>query len=587
MIISLTPLRMSFVGGGTDLPVFYRRFGGAVVSTAINQYVYVTVNKKFDQKIRVSYSRTEEASSVARIRHPLVREAMKMLAIKGGVEITSIADVPSKGTGLGSSSAFTVGALHALHAYAGQHAGALQLAEEACQIEIDRCGEPIGRQDQYAAAFGGLNYIRFNRDDSVVVERIICQRQTIEQIEAGTLTFYTGITRSASRILQQQQDAVAAGRKKQKVMLRMAELARQLRRGPASQPLRYAGGNHSRGLGLEEEPGPGHQHGRDRRMVCQSPQGRRGRRKTFGRRGGGVSHVPGPARTPRSHCPRPARSAPGGFSFRSPGQQDYFRASIIMTNPKNDNPSLTPGGGKAPPILDNEDVPPCLSVVIPVFNEQATIREIVRCVCAQRPVEEVILVDDCSTDGSSAIVDQIAAENPAIRVKHHPVNCGKGAALRTGFALAKGKYVIVQDADLEYNPEEYHKLLAPLLSDKADVVFGSRFAGGGPTRVLYFWHSVGNRVLTLLSNMFTNLNMTDMETCYKVFRREVIQGVKIEENRFGFEPEIVAKVRRVQGIRIYEVPISYYGRTYADGKKISWKDGVRALWCIVKYNSLS
>jgi glycosyltransferase involved in cell wall biosynthesis len=248
---------------------------------------------------------------------------------------------------------------------------------------------------------------------------------------------------------------------------------------------------------------------------------------------------------------------------------------------------MTSQGIKIPAILDNADVAPCLSVVIPVFNEQATIQDILRCVCAQRPVEEVIVVEDCSTDGTSSMVDQIAAGNPGIRVVHHPVNRGKGAALRTGFALAKARYVLVQDADLEYNPEEYYKLLAPLLADKADVVFGSRFAGGGPTRVLYYWHSLGNRLLTMLSNMFTNLNMTDMEVCYKVFRREIIQSIKIQEDRFGFEPEIVAKVRRVRGIRIYEVPISYYGRTYADGKKISWRDGVRALWCIVKYNTLS
>jgi len=244
-------------------------------------------------------------------------------------------------------------------------------------------------------------------------------------------------------------------------------------------------------------------------------------------------------------------------------------------------------GIRSPAIFDNADVAPCLSVVIPVFNEQATIREIVRNVCAQRPVQEVIIVDDCSTDGTAKLADDIATENPGVLVVHHPVNCGKGAALRTGFALAKAQYVVVQDADLEYNPEEYHKLLAPLLANKADVVFGSRFLGGGATRVLYFWHSVGNRVLTLLSNMFTNLNMTDMETCYKVFRREIIQGVTIQENRFGFEPEIVAKIRRVHGIRIYEVPISYYGRTYAEGKKISWRDGIRALWCIIKYNALS
>jgi len=248
---------------------------------------------------------------------------------------------------------------------------------------------------------------------------------------------------------------------------------------------------------------------------------------------------------------------------------------------------MAPTGNKPPPILDNADVAPCLSVVIPVYNEQATLRDIVQCVCAQRPVQEVILVDDYSTDGSTKIADQIVAENPAVRVVHHPVNRGKGAALKTGFALATAPYVIVQDADLEYNPEEYYKLLLPLITNKADVVFGSRFAGGGATRVLYFWHSLGNHVLTTLSNMFTNLNLTDMETCYKVFRREIIQGVKIQENRFGFEPEIVAKIRRIKDIRIYEVPISYYGRTYADGKKISWRDGVSALWCIIKYNLLS
>ncbi len=248
---------------------------------------------------------------------------------------------------------------------------------------------------------------------------------------------------------------------------------------------------------------------------------------------------------------------------------------------------MTPQGNKLPAIVANSDLAPCLSVVIPVFNEEATIRELVKCVCAQRPVQEVVIVNDCSTDATGKLVDEIAAANAAVRVVHHPVNQGKGAALRTGFALARAPYVIVQDADLEYDPEEYYKLLAPLVADKADVVFGSRFLGGGATRVLYFWHSMGNRLLTLLSNMFTNLNMTDMETCYKMFRREIIQGVKIQENRFGFEPEIVAKIRRVRGVRVFEVSISYYGRTYAEGKKISWKDGVRALWCIVKYNTLS
>jgi D-glycero-alpha-D-manno-heptose-7-phosphate kinase len=221
---------MSFVGGGSDLPVFYRRFGGAVVSTAINQFIYVTVNKKFDDRIRVSYSRTEEARSPERIRHPLVREAMKLLGIRGGIEITSVADIPAKGTGLGSSSSFTVGLLHVLHAYAERYASAEQLAQEACEIEITRCAEPIGKQDQYAAAFGGLNFIQFNQDDSVVVEPIICKRQTIDQVQSHTLTFYTGITRSASNILEHQQRAVASERKKQLVMRQMTDLAHQLRR---------------------------------------------------------------------------------------------------------------------------------------------------------------------------------------------------------------------------------------------------------------------------------------------------------------------------------------------------------------------
>jgi D-glycero-alpha-D-manno-heptose-7-phosphate kinase len=210
--------------------VFYQRYGGAVVSTAINQFVYVTINKKFDDRIRVSYSRTEEARSVARIKHPLVREAMNLLGIKGGIEITSIADIPARGTGLGSSSSFTVGLLHALHAYAERHAGAEQLAREASEIEIQQCGEPIGKQDQYAAAFGGLNFIQFHRDDSVLVEPIICKRQTIDQLQSHTLIFYTGITRSASSILQHQQSAVASEKKKQKVMQQMVDLAHQLRR---------------------------------------------------------------------------------------------------------------------------------------------------------------------------------------------------------------------------------------------------------------------------------------------------------------------------------------------------------------------
>jgi D-glycero-alpha-D-manno-heptose-7-phosphate kinase len=230
MIISRTPLRMSFVGGGSDMPIYYRRFGGAVVSTAISQFVYITVNKKFDQQIRLSYSRTEEARSVSRIRHPLVREAMKLLGVEGGIEITSIADIPAKGTGLGSSSSFTVGLLHVLHAYSGRYASAEQLAREACQIEIERCGEPIGRQDQYASAFGGLNYIQFNPDDSVVVEPVICRRKTIEHLESHVLTFYTGITRSASKILGQQQKAMGSAKKKLATTRQMVELAQQMRR---------------------------------------------------------------------------------------------------------------------------------------------------------------------------------------------------------------------------------------------------------------------------------------------------------------------------------------------------------------------
>ena len=229
MIISRTPLRISFVGGGSDLPVFYRKFGGAVVSTSIDQFVYVTVNRKFDEKIRVSYSRTEEASSVARIKHPLVREAMLLLDIKGGVEITSIADIPARGTGLGSSSSFTVGLLHVLHAYAERYASADQLARESSIIEIERCGEPIGKQDQYAAAFGGLNFIQFHPDDSVTVEPIICKKETLQKIQSHILIFYTGLTRSASGILKHQQSALATEKKKQNVTKQMVKLAHRLK----------------------------------------------------------------------------------------------------------------------------------------------------------------------------------------------------------------------------------------------------------------------------------------------------------------------------------------------------------------------
>lgn len=228
---------------------------------------------------------------------------------------------------------------------------------------------------------------------------------------------------------------------------------------------------------------------------------------------------------------------------------------------------------------------PCLAVVIPVFNEAATIANVVKAVSSQPLVREIVIVDDASRDGTWDALQKIAKENAMVRLFQHTVNQGKGAALRTGFAQVTAPLAIVQDADLEYDPVDYAALCKPILAGKADVVMGSRFLGTGEHRVLYFWHSVGNRFLTMLSNMATDLNMTDMETGYKVFRREVIQGIRIEENRFGFEPEIVAKVSKL-GVRIYEVPISYYGRTYAEGKKIGWRDGLSALRCIIKYNLL-
>lgn len=220
---------MSFVGGGSDLPSFYRKFGGAVISTAINKFVYITVNEKFDHRIRISYSRTEEADTLDQVQHPLVREAMKLLGVPGGIEVTSIADIPSKGSGLGSSSAFTVGLLHALHAYAGRYASAEKLANEACDIEINRCGEPIGKQDQFAAAFGGFNFIEFNPDDTVFVEPILCRRETLLTLQANLVLFYTGISRSASAVLKNQQEALASSEPKQKTLQRMVELAREMK----------------------------------------------------------------------------------------------------------------------------------------------------------------------------------------------------------------------------------------------------------------------------------------------------------------------------------------------------------------------
>jgi glycosyltransferase involved in cell wall biosynthesis len=220
--------------------------------------------------------------------------------------------------------------------------------------------------------------------------------------------------------------------------------------------------------------------------------------------------------------------------------------------------------------------------VVPLFNEQGTIEKLLQLVLQQNCATEVIVVDDFSSDGSADVVAKMAASDPRIHLHRHSKNMGKGAALRTGINLATSEIVLVQDADLEYDPEDYAALLKPLLSGKADAVFGSRFIGSHEHRVLYFWHSLGNQFLTLLSNMTTNLNLTDMEACYKVFNRELIQSIAIEEDRFGFEPEIVAKVARA-GARIYEVAISYHGRTYAEGKKIGWRDGVSALRCILKY----
>lgn len=230
-----------------------------------------------------------------------------------------------------------------------------------------------------------------------------------------------------------------------------------------------------------------------------------------------------------------------------------------------------------------------LSIVIPAYNEGKTIHLILNKVKNVQLIhniqKEVIVVNDCSKDDTEEAILRYQKENPDLNIQYykHEKNQGKGAALHTGIEKATGDFVVIQDADLEYDPEEYNILLKPILNGFADVVFGSRFMGGKPHRILFFWHSIGNKFLTFLSNMFTNLNLTDMETCYKMFRREIIQSLYLKEKRFGFEPEVTAKISRIKGIRIYEVGISYYGRTYEEGKKIGWKDGFRAIYCILKY----
>ena len=234
-----------------------------------------------------------------------------------------------------------------------------------------------------------------------------------------------------------------------------------------------------------------------------------------------------------------------------------------------------------------------LSIVIPAYNEERTIHLILDKIKAVQLIngieKELIITNDCSKDDTEGAIRRYMTANPELNIQYsaHEVNKGKGAALHTGIKNATGDYVIIQDADLEYDPQEYNILLKPLLDGFADVVYGSRFMGGRPHRILFFWHSIGNQFLTFFSNMFTNLNLTDMETCYKVFRRDIIQGLDLKENRFGFEPEVTAKISKISKIRIYEVGISYYGRTYEEGKKIGWRDGVRAIYCILKYNLFS
>lgn len=233
-----------------------------------------------------------------------------------------------------------------------------------------------------------------------------------------------------------------------------------------------------------------------------------------------------------------------------------------------------------------------LSIVIPAYNEGATIHRILNKVKAVELInnieKEVIVVNDCSTDNTEQAIKMYMSQNPEVNIAYyrHEKNKGKGAALHTGISKATGEYTIIQDADLEYDPQEFNILLKPIVNEVADVVYGSRFMGGNPHRILFFWHSIGNKFLTFISNMFTNLNLTDMETCYKMFNTKMVQSLKLKEQRFGFEPEVTAKMARIPNIRVYEVGISYYGRTFAEGKKINWKDGFRAIYCILRYNLL-